>query len=58
MYYLYVQRFEISCCFCLHGMIDTECDFKTKRPKISVNHDTCLLKTQLKLGVYHFVKLI
>ena len=33
MYYLYVQRFEISYCFCIQGMTDTEYDFKTKRPK-------------------------
>ena len=33
MYYLYVQRFEIICCFYVQGMMDTEYDFKTKRPK-------------------------
>jgi len=28
-----MQRFEIICCFYLQGRMDTEYDFKTKRPK-------------------------
>jgi hypothetical protein len=35
MHYLYLQRFEISCCFYIQGMIYAEYYFKTERLKTS-----------------------